>query len=179
MLLTHDPQSVCNNFHSPQASQRVRFVLSSNPLPTSCRFRFRECVVFFFGTARRMESQIPVMIGMSTVIDGKVNRRDGGNARIEGREGGALMARCIRRMQIGVKETAWYCVRSVGDFASLCSAAIAFGAHELLNRVATRSKMLIPRNFKFRTANIISKVFRNCKMMFMHTYISSQQFGGL
>jgi hypothetical protein len=42
------------------------------------------------------------------------------------REGGALMARCIWRMQIGVERSVRYCVRSIGDFASPRNADICF-----------------------------------------------------
>jgi hypothetical protein len=77
MAFTHAPQRVCSNLHSPHASHRVIFFLSLSPFPASCRFRFWACVVFFLGTARRIESQIPVMIGMSVVSDGMAKRKDG------------------------------------------------------------------------------------------------------
>ena len=77
MLFTHEPQRVCSSFKSPHASHRVIFFLSFIAFPTSCRFRFWECVVFFFGTARRIESHIPVMIGMSVVMEGMAKRKEG------------------------------------------------------------------------------------------------------
>ena len=43
-----------------------------------------------------------------------------------GREGGALMARCIWRMQIGEEGSARYRVRSIGDFGSPRNADIIF-----------------------------------------------------
>ena len=61
-------------------------------LPTSCRFRFFECDVFFFGTARRMESHNSVKIGMSVVIAGSVKGR---KIRREGTERGSLHATAI------------------------------------------------------------------------------------
>ena len=42
------------------------------------------------------------------------------------REGGALMARCIWRMQVGVEGSMRYRVRSIGDFASPHNADIVF-----------------------------------------------------
>jgi len=103
ILFTHDAQRVCSNFESPQASHRVRFVLSSNALPTNCLFRFFEWDVFFFGTARRIESHRPVAIGtMEVIMGGRVNRREGKWEAIE-RQGarGPLIARWNRRMQCG------------------------------------------------------------------------------
>jgi hypothetical protein len=79
MLLAQEAHNVCNSLQSPQASHRVRFFLSWRALPTNCRLRFLEWVVFFLGTARRMASQMPAKMGIREAKAGKGSREAGGN----------------------------------------------------------------------------------------------------
>ena len=128
MAFTHDPQRVCNNFKSPQASHRVIFFLSSSAFPMSCRFRFWECVVFFFGTARRIESHIPVMIGMSVVIEGMAKRKEGRRGATGCGVKGASRARWRRRKWLQVRIRGGLCRMRGDDLLSPRNAAMSLAS---------------------------------------------------
>lgn len=52
---------MCGRFGRPHEVQGTTLSISLSALPVNCRVRFLEYELFFFGTALRIESQIPAI----------------------------------------------------------------------------------------------------------------------
>lgn len=65
----------CVRFISPQPGHVQRPLTSSRALPAICRCLFRECDVFFLGTARNTESQISSRVGRLRLMPAMATER--------------------------------------------------------------------------------------------------------
>lgn len=78
--------SRCVRLISPQPGQVHRPLMSSRALPAICRCLFRECDVFFLGTARNTESHISSRVGRLRLRPGMAMERGASSRGLKIRE---------------------------------------------------------------------------------------------